>query len=134
MLLVLHNVLNVLGRDGLVAGQDHVAKLDLLSFFYVKHDVLVPAALFALQNNTRVVISTNTINLQDQIIRKDIPDLAAALGLDLRAAVAEATSQRSMKALIVPANASITPTAESGSDAMIATGCRKLPNCDASTR
>ncbi|MBU2610744.1 MAG: DNA polymerase III subunit epsilon, partial [Chloroflexi bacterium] len=26
---------------------------------------LVPAALFALQNNTRVVISTNTINLQD---------------------------------------------------------------------
>lgn len=48
---------------------------------------LVPAALFALQNNTRVVISTNTINLQDQLIKKDIPDLCAALGLDLRAAV-----------------------------------------------
>lgn len=48
---------------------------------------LVPAALFALQNNTRVVISTNTINLQDQLIKKDIPDLRAALGLDLRAAV-----------------------------------------------
>ena len=29
---------------------------------------LVPAALFALQNNTRVVVSTNTINLQDQLI------------------------------------------------------------------
>ena len=27
---------------------------------------LVPAALFALQNNTRVVVSTNTINLQDK--------------------------------------------------------------------
>jgi ATP-dependent DNA helicase DinG len=48
---------------------------------------LIPSALFAMRNNTRVVISTNTINLQDQLIRKDIPDLAAALGLDLRAAV-----------------------------------------------
>ena len=34
-----------------------------------------------------MVISTNTINLQDQLIKKDIPDLCAALGLDLRAAV-----------------------------------------------
>ena len=48
---------------------------------------LIPAALFALQNNTRVVISTNTINLQDQLINKDIPDLKKALGIDLRAAV-----------------------------------------------
>ncbi|MFZ1042830.1 MAG: helicase C-terminal domain-containing protein [Anaerolineales bacterium] len=48
---------------------------------------LVPAGLFAIQNNTRVVVSTNTINLQDQLIQKDIPDLRAALKLDLRAAV-----------------------------------------------
>jgi len=48
---------------------------------------LVPAALFAWQNNTRVVISTNTINLQDQLIKKDIPDLRKALNVDLRAAV-----------------------------------------------
>ena len=48
---------------------------------------LVPAALFAIQNNTRVVVSTNTINLQDQLIQKDIPDLRAALNIDLRAAV-----------------------------------------------
>jgi ATP-dependent DNA helicase DinG len=48
---------------------------------------LVPAALFAVQNNTRVVVSTNTINLQDQLIKKDIPDLQAALSLDVRAAV-----------------------------------------------
>ncbi len=53
---------------------------------------LVPAALYALQNNTRVVISTNTINLQDQLIKKDIPDLAAALGLDLRASVLKGRS------------------------------------------
>lgn len=48
---------------------------------------LVPAALWAQRNNTRVVISTNTINLQDQLIQKDIPDLCQALNLDLRAAV-----------------------------------------------
>ncbi|MDP1779367.1 MAG: helicase C-terminal domain-containing protein, partial [Anaerolineales bacterium] len=48
---------------------------------------LVPAAMFAVQNNTRVVVSTNTINLQDQLIKKDIPDLQAALSLDVRAAV-----------------------------------------------
>ena len=53
---------------------------------------LVPAALFALRNNTRVVISTNTINLQDQLIKKDIPDLCEALGLDLRGAVLKGRS------------------------------------------
>ena len=34
----------------------------------------------------------------------------------------------------VTSSASITPISDSGSDAMIASGCRKLPNCDASTR
>jgi ATP-dependent DNA helicase DinG len=48
---------------------------------------LVPAALFAIQNGSRVVISTNTINLQEQLIKKDIPDLRTALGIDLRATV-----------------------------------------------
>jgi len=48
---------------------------------------LIPAALWAIQNETRVVISTNTINLQDQLINKDIPDLREALGIDLRATV-----------------------------------------------
>ena len=53
---------------------------------------LVPAALFALENNTRVVVSTNTINLQDQLIKKDIPDLSIALNIDLRAAVLKGRS------------------------------------------
>ena len=53
---------------------------------------LVPAALWAMHNNCRVVISTNTINLQDQLINKDIPDLSAALGLDLQAAVMKGRS------------------------------------------
>ena len=48
---------------------------------------LIPAALYALQNQTRVVISTNTINLQEQLIRKDIPSICTTLNLDLQAAV-----------------------------------------------
>ena len=40
---------------------------------------LLPAVLFAARNNQRVVVSTNTINLQEQLINKDIPDLLAAL-------------------------------------------------------
>ena len=37
---------------------------------------------------------------------------------------------------VVPVNssASSTPISDSGSDTMIAIGCMKLPNCDASTR
>jgi len=37
---------------------------------------LVPSLMLALQNKERVVISTNTINLQEQLIGKDIPLLA----------------------------------------------------------
>jgi DNA polymerase-3 subunit epsilon/ATP-dependent DNA helicase DinG len=48
---------------------------------------LIPAVQWALLNGERVVISTNTINLQDQLIRKDFPDLVRVLGLDARAAV-----------------------------------------------
>ncbi len=48
---------------------------------------LIPAALWALKNNKRVVISTNTINLQDQLINKDIPDLESVLGVNIQATV-----------------------------------------------
>jgi DNA polymerase-3 subunit epsilon/ATP-dependent DNA helicase DinG len=53
---------------------------------------MIPAALWALQNNARVVVSTNTINLQDQLINKDIPDLCAAIDIDLRFAVLKGRS------------------------------------------
>lgn len=53
---------------------------------------LIPAACWAVQNQRRVVISTNTINLQDQLITKDIPDLQAALGLNVRAVVMKGRS------------------------------------------
>ena len=82
---MLRAVTNALSYDGhlLVEAGTGVGK----SFAY-----LVPAALFAIQNKTRVVVSTNTINLQDQLIQKDIPSVREALGIDLRAAVLKGRS------------------------------------------
>ena len=40
---------------------------------------LLPAALFAVSQGQRVVVSTNTINLQEQLIGKDIPALTGVL-------------------------------------------------------
>ena len=48
---------------------------------------LAPAYAWAAQNGERVVISTNTLNLQDQLIHKDIPDLSVALDENVRGAV-----------------------------------------------
>src|SRR5262249_56276473 len=42
---------------------------------------------FAAKNGERVVVSTATINLQDQLFGKDIPDLQRALGDRFRAAL-----------------------------------------------
>lgn len=43
---------------------------------------LVPSALFGKQRGERVVVSTNTINLQDQLFLKDIPDLQRMMAQD----------------------------------------------------
>jgi len=45
---------------------------------------LLPAARWALQNGERTVVSTNTINLQEQLVGKDLPLLQTALGKTLR--------------------------------------------------
>lgn len=48
---------------------------------------LLPLIFFTLENGVPVVISTNTINLQEQLIGKDIPDLLRALELGQNPAV-----------------------------------------------
>ena len=40
---------------------------------------LLPAAMYALENNSRVVVSTNTLNLQEQLLTKDVPVLVRGL-------------------------------------------------------
>ena len=45
---------------------------------------LLPAARWAVRNRERTVVSTNTINLQEQLVRKDIPLAEEVLGEDVR--------------------------------------------------
>ncbi len=66
---------------------------------------LVPALAWAAANDERTVVSTNTINLQEQLVGKDLPLLRRALGgagtgADLRAAqgMAELSLSRSPRA------------------------------------
>ncbi len=46
---------------------------------------LIPAIYWAVQNGHRVVISTNTINLQDQLLNKDVPKLQKILPVKFKA-------------------------------------------------
>jgi len=53
---------------------------------------LLPAIYFATRNARHVVISTNTINLQDQLFNKDIPDLQRILPLEFKAVLLKGRS------------------------------------------
>ncbi|GAB4537470.1 MAG: helicase C-terminal domain-containing protein [Anaerolineae bacterium] len=46
---------------------------------------LLPAIHWGVKNGHHVVISTNTINLQDQLLSKDVPDLQRMLPFDFKA-------------------------------------------------
>jgi ATP-dependent DNA helicase DinG len=48
---------------------------------------LIPAIEWAVRNRERTVISTNTINLQEQLVTKDLPFLRSALALPFRYAL-----------------------------------------------
>ena len=48
---------------------------------------LVPAVLFALEQNKKAIISTHTINLQEQLLHKDIPILKKVLPVEFEAAL-----------------------------------------------
>jgi ATP-dependent DNA helicase DinG len=53
---------------------------------------LLPAIRWALQNGERTVVSTNTINLQEQLFDKDLPLLRRALGEPFRFALVKGRS------------------------------------------
>ena len=48
---------------------------------------LIPAVAWAVQTGQRVIVSSNTINLQDQLFHKDLPDLQSILPFDFKVAV-----------------------------------------------
>lgn len=100
----------LLGRNGLASrvipdfefrpGQLQMAYLAMEAFREGKHVVveagtgsgkslgyLLPAFLWALQGNAPVVVSTHTINLQEQLVGKDVPIVERLLGRRLNVAV-----------------------------------------------
>src|SRR5438874_9954994 len=48
---------------------------------------LVPAILFALEQHKKAIVSTHTINLQEQLLHKDIPILKKVLPVEFEAAL-----------------------------------------------
>src|SRR5712691_7872566 len=48
---------------------------------------LVPAILFALEQHKKAIVSTHTINLQEQLVHKDIPILKKILPVEFQAAL-----------------------------------------------
>ncbi|HVH12919.1 MAG TPA: DEAD/DEAH box helicase, partial [Longimicrobium sp.] len=68
---------------------------------------LLPAIRWALQNGEKTVVSTNTINLQEQLVEKDLPLLRRALGEPFRWALVKGRSNyvSIRRALLAKANA-----------------------------
>ncbi len=53
---------------------------------------LIPLILTALKKNIRVVVATYTINLQEQLVHKDLPFVKASLGVDFNALLVKGRS------------------------------------------
>ncbi len=53
---------------------------------------LIPAATWAIANNCRVIVSTRTRNLQDQLINKDLPLVVQSTGMNLKFSVLKGRS------------------------------------------
>ena len=53
---------------------------------------LIPALLWLKENKTRIVVSTNTINLQEQIINKDLPNIIDRVAPNVKYALVKGRS------------------------------------------
>jgi len=71
------SVIHALNDNGILAAEAGTGTGKSLAY-------LVPAALHALKNNCRVIVSTHTRNLQDQLINNDLPAASALCGKELR--------------------------------------------------
>ena len=71
--------IKVLNETARAFNEDSIALIEAGTGTGKTFSYLIPSIKWALQNNERVVISTNTINLQEQLIGKDIPMLKEAI-------------------------------------------------------
>ncbi|MFQ5639618.1 MAG: helicase C-terminal domain-containing protein [bacterium] len=68
---------------------------------------LLPAITHAIKNKERVVVSTNTINLQEQLIHKDLPLLKSVLKEDFKAVLVKGRSNYACKRKLAEAGQEI---------------------------
>jgi ATP-dependent DNA helicase DinG len=71
--------IKVLNETARSFNEDSIALIEAGTGTGKTFSYLIPAIKWALKNNERVVVSTNTINLQEQLIGKDIPMLEEAI-------------------------------------------------------
>lgn len=75
---MLRSVTEAFNREGVVAIEAPTGTGKSMAY-------LLPAIAWSLKNKEKVVVSTETINLQEQLLDKDIPLLVNALNLDITA-------------------------------------------------
>ncbi len=73
---------------------------------------LLPAITYAVSNKERVVVSTNTINLQEQLVNKDLPFLASVLETEFSAVLVKGRTNYACKRKLAEANADLDLFAE----------------------
>ena len=61
---------------------------------------LTPAILWAIEQHKKAIVSTHTINLQEQLLYKDIPILKKILPVEFKAALMKGTPKLSLPATI----------------------------------
>ncbi len=64
--------------------EDKIAAFEAGTGVGKSYSYLIPAALWALTNNERVIISTGTINLQQQLCEKDLPAVEKIIGKKIK--------------------------------------------------
>ena len=71
--------IKVLNETAKAFNEDSIALIEAGTGTGKTFSYLIPSILWAIENSERVVISTNTINLQEQLIGKDIPMLEESI-------------------------------------------------------